>query len=218
MGYVLGICGIVLAGALVFALVYAFFNKKYDLDDVGINSKEDRKYGSSELDYDYDDDDRVELFDDMIDFARKAEEEDFDRVVDEIDKFVARRLPELEQDNSNVSNLVNAGDSEIPPVVSNQPVIVSEPVLTPVFNQVPINTPQVQPTVQVPVNDVVNQQVVVQQPVNIVSEVSPTIQQPVQNSIPQLSPQPVLQKLSGEQQSLFEQIDVEGPDDYVEEL
>ena len=188
------------------------------MDDVRINSKEDRRYGSSELDYDYDDDDRVELFDDMIDFARKAEEEDFDRVVDEIDKFVARRLPELEQDNSNVSNLVNAGDSEIPPVVSNQPVTVSEPVLTPVVNQVPVNTLQVQPTVQVPVNDVVNQQVIVQQPVNIVSEVKPVIQQPVQNSIPQLSTQPVLQKLSGEQQSLFEQIDVEGPDDYVEEL
>lgn len=218
MGYVLGICGIVLAGALVFALVYSFFNKKYDLDDVGINSKEDRKYGSSELDYDYDDDDRVELFDDMIDFARKAEEEDFDRVVDEIDKFVARRLPEMEQDN-NVSNLVQAGDSEIPQVMDTVSVEeVSEPVITPVVNQVLVNTPQVQPTVQVPVNDVVNQTVVVQQPVNIVSEVSPTIQQPVQNSIPQLSPQPVLQKLSGEQQSLFEQIDIEGPDDYVEEL
>ena len=234
MGYVLAICGIVLVGSIIFALVYSFFNKKYDLDDVRINSREDRKYGSSELDYDYDDDDRVELFDDMIDFARKAEEEDFDRTVDEINKFVARRLPNTDNTNSNVDDIVssNGNDGFVAPnlnVLNSQPVMVQPTVVNqgivnnaqqsqPVVNQSFVNTPQVQLGAKPTVNNVLNQTAVVQKPVNVVSLVNPVQQQPVQNTVSQVGQQPVLQKLDVEQQSLFEQINIEGPDDYVEEL
>ena len=92
MGYVLGICGIVLGASVLFAILYVFFIRRYDLDDVALNSREDRKYGNVELDYDYDDEDRVEAFQDMIDFAKKVEDEEFDATVEEINKFVARRI------------------------------------------------------------------------------------------------------------------------------
>lgn len=138
MEYIIGICVVVLGGAIVIFFVNNFFNKKYDLDNVNINAREDRFYGNADIeDYDYDDEDRVEMFEDMIDFAKKAEDEEFERTVDEINKFVARRSAE------NTATMSGEEVVEVPQEVATQPVQV------PVQAQVQVQTSVVeQPVVQ----------------------------------------------------------------------
>ena len=188
MGYVLGICGIVLGASVLFAILYVFFIRRYDLDDVALNSREDRKYGNVELDYDYDDEDRVEAFQDMIDFAKKVEDEEFDATVEEINKFVARRI------DNNVNETVDELTMTIDEVSEEVPVV--EQVVTPVqeieevrtfipnqVNEVHVVTPEV-PQVQV-----------VEQPVMV---------------------QPQVVTAAPVQTSLYDDINTD--DDYVEEL
>lgn len=120
MEYVIGICVVVLVGAIVIFFVNNFFNKKYDLDNVDINAREDRLYGNIDLEeYDYDDDDRVEMFEDMVDFAKKAEDEEFERTVDEINKFVARR--------SSDNNAAMATEADSIPQVVTPPQVPTQP-------------------------------------------------------------------------------------------
>ena len=49
MGYILGVCGVVLGGSLLIYFVYSFYSKRYDLDNGAINAKEDRFYGNVDL-------------------------------------------------------------------------------------------------------------------------------------------------------------------------
>ena len=104
MGYILGACGVVLGGSLLIYFVYSFYSKRYDLDNGTINAKEDRFYGNVDLE-DYEDDDRVEVFEDILDLAKQAEDEEFDKAVEEINKFVARRNSMEEQSSEQLLNV-----------------------------------------------------------------------------------------------------------------
>ena len=116
MGYILGVCGVVLGGSLLIYFVYSFYSKRYDLDNGAINAKEDRFYGNVDLE-DYEDDDRVEVFEDILDLAKQAEDEEFDKAVEEINKFVARRNSMEEQSSE---QLLNVAGQE---VVENNSVV-----------------------------------------------------------------------------------------------
>ncbi len=149
MGYIFGICGVVGIGSVVILLAYSFYNKRYDLDNMS-NAKEDRLYGNVDLDY-YDDDERVEMFEDIVDLAKQAEDEEFERTVDEINKFVARRSEE----GNNVSMMGGMSpeqmigvqeqpqQTQVQEVPSEQPVIQQEPVMQPVI-QKSVNSDEVE--------------------------------------------------------------------------
>lgn len=145
MGYIFGICGVVGIGSVVILLAYSFYNKRYDLDNMS-NAKEDRLYGNVDLDY-YDDDERVEMFEDIVDLAKQAEDEEFERTVDEINKFVARRSEE-----GNNASMIGGMSPEQMMNAAEQPV--EQPQVQEVYQEQPVlqQAPVMQPVIQKSVN------------------------------------------------------------------
>ena len=143
MGYIFGIVGVVFFGSLICMFLYYLFNSKSDLDDANANMKEDRRFGNYDLD-DYDDDDRVEVFEDIISLADELRDMEFENTVSDINKFIARRSSQNEkivEAASNIEATVAQPVEQIAPQVQVQPV------------QQVVVQPQVvaQPKVEVPV-------------------------------------------------------------------
>lgn len=205
MGYIFGIVGIVLGGSILCAFLYFIFNSKSNLDDVSANMKEDRRFGNYAIeDYDYDDDERVEIFEDIINYADEVRDMEFEQTVSEINKFIARRSSEAVNETVYVEDEEEGWD-EMENVNVNIPI---QPQLVEVTT-----TPQVTASVQSVVSQpVVTQQVVATEPQIIQTQVVQP--QVVQQPVVQVE-QPVIKPLTTDE--LYEQINDDFEDE-VEEL
>ena len=160
MGYIFGIVGIVFFGSLICIFLYYLFNSKSNLDDVNANMKDDRRFGNYDLE-DYDDDERVEVFEDIIGIADELRDMDFENTISDINKFIARRSSQNEKIVEAANNIAATAAQPVEQV-SNQ--VQAQPVQT--VQQV-VTQPQV----------AVQPQVVVQPKVEV-SEVQPVMAQP----------------------------------------
>ncbi len=131
MGYIFGIVGVVLGGSILCAFLYYLFNSKSDLDDANANMREDRRFGNYDLE-DYDDDDRVEVFEDIISFADELRDMEFENTVSDINKFIARRSSQNEKIVEAASNIAATAAQpveQVAPQAQVQPVqqVVAQP-------------------------------------------------------------------------------------------
>lgn len=154
MGYIFGIVGVVFFGSLICMFLYYLFNSKSDLDDANANMKEDRRFGNYDLD-DYDDDDRVEVFEDIISLADELRDMEFENTVSDINKFIARRSSQNEKIVEAASNIeATAGKpvQQVAPQVQVQPVqqvVVQPQVVAQPKVEVPVQQPvMVQPSLK----------------------------------------------------------------------
>ena len=134
MGYIFGIVGVVFFGSLICMFLYYLFNSKSDLDDANANMKEDRRFGNYDLE-DYDDDDRVEVFEDIIGLADELRDMEFENTVSDINKFIARRSSQNEKIVEAASNIEATAGQPVQQVVV-QPQVVAQPKV-----EVPVQQP-----------------------------------------------------------------------------
>lgn len=147
MGYIFGIVGVVFFGSLICMFLYYLFNSKTDLDDANANMKEDRRFGNYDLD-DYDDDDRVEVFEDIIGLADELRDMEFENTVSDINKFIARRSSQNEKIIEAASNIEATAAQPVEQVV---PQVQVQPVQQVVVQPQVVAQPKVEVPVQQPV-------------------------------------------------------------------
>ena len=147
MGYIFGIVGVVFFGSLICMFLYYLFNSKSDLDDANANMKEDRRFGNYDLD-DYDDDDRVEVFEDIIGLADELRDMEFENTVSDINKFIARRSSQNEKIVEAASNIEATAAQ---PVEQIAPQVQVQPVQQVVVQPQVVAQPKVEVPVQQPV-------------------------------------------------------------------
>ncbi len=120
MEYIYGIVGIVLIGSIFCGILYAFFLRTNSLDDVNANMREDRRFGNYNIE-DYDDDDRVEAFEDIIGIADEIRDMEFEEATSDINKFIARRSNQNNKDVDETNNIQTTGAQPVQQAVMVNP-------------------------------------------------------------------------------------------------